>query len=142
MTALSAELSSFITGLDSPAPDAPCGPDCGCHSAAPPSQPGATTLAMFPGIGPDLACSLDRDAQAGRLAEWQALAGQATERTPIDGGIRLTYANANLRAMTDLVAREQGCCSFLSFVIAVTPDATTVDISGPSDARPIIEALA
>ena len=40
------------------------------------------------------------------------------------------------------MGREQGCCSFLSFAIGVTPAGTTLDISGPTDARPLIEALA
>ena len=142
LTVLSAELSSFITGLDSPAPDAPCGPDCGCHSAAAPSEPGAPTLAMLSGLGPDLACSLDGEDQASRLTEWQALAHQAKLRTPTDDGVRLTFDNVDLRAMADLVAREQGCCSFLSFAIGVTPEGTTLDISGPADARLLIEALA
>jgi hypothetical protein len=30
----------------------------------------------------------------------------------------------------------------LSFAIGVTPTETTLDISGPTDARPLIEALA
>jgi MerR family transcriptional regulator, copper efflux regulator len=140
LMALSAELSSFITGLDSPAPDAPCGADCGCHPKAAPTSD--ASLAVLPGLGPDLACSLDSEDQAGRLAEWQALAGRATERTPIDGGIRLTFGNADLRSMADLVAREHGCCSFLSFAIGVTPEGTTLDISGPADVGPLIDAVA
>jgi DNA-binding transcriptional MerR regulator len=135
LAALSAELSSFITGLDSPAPDAPCGPECGCHPTAPRS------LTMLPSIGPDLACSLDRDGQATRLSEWQALAVQATDRTPIENGIRLTFGSPDLPAMADLVAREQGCCSFLSFTIGVAPSETTLAITGPVDAGPLIEAL-
>lgn len=137
---LSSELSSFITGLDSTAPDAPCGADCGCHPNAGPAS--GRSLAMLTGVGPDLACSLEGDEHAGRLAEWQELAGQATERTPIDGGIRLTFAAADLRALADLVAREQGCCAFLSFSIGVTSAGTTLDIAGAPDARPLIEALA
>ena len=136
LTALSAELSLFITGLDSPAPDAPCGPECGCHPAAPRS------LTMLPSVGPDLACSLDGEGQATRLAEWQALAAQATDRTPIENGIRLTFGAPDLSAIADLVAREQGCCAFLSFAIGVTPLETTLAITGPADAGPLIEALA
>jgi hypothetical protein len=44
--------------------------------------------------------------------------------------------------MADLVAREQVCCSFLSFAIGVSPAGTRLDISGPAGARPLIEALA
>lgn len=130
---LSSELSSFANALQAPAPDGPCGDDCGCHPVVGPARSD---------LGLDLACSLQGDDGSARLAEWQALARAATNRTSIDGGMRLTFAGIDLRALADLVAREQGCCSFLSFTIGVTPAATTLEITGPVDARPLIEALA
>lgn len=136
LTALSAELSSFITGLESPAPDAPCGPECGCHATA------VRSLTMLPARGPDVACSLNGVDQETRLPEWTGLAGQATVRTPIEGGVRLIFDSVDLPAMAELVAREQRCCSFLSFAIGVTPTATTLEITGPPDAGSLIEALA
>lgn len=137
---LSSELSSFVGALETQAPDAPCGEDCGCHAALSPSGSSARSLAMLPSLGPDLACTLESD-MAGRLAEWRALAGQATMRSTIDDGIRLTFTSVDLRAVADLVAREQACCSFLSFTTGSTPAGATLDIAGPPDARPMISAL-
>jgi hypothetical protein len=97
---------------------------------------------MLPSAGPELDCSLDDADMASRVTEWQVLARQASGRTPIEGGIRLTFAETDMLALADLVAREQSCCSFLSFVIALTPAGTHLDISGPAEALPMIEALA
>ena len=142
LSALSADLASFITGLTTPAPDAPCGDGCGCDR--PPASPGAPeqTLTILPSLGPGLACSLDSEDVAGRLAEWRAVATQATDRVVIEGGIRLALLNPDLPALADLVAREQACCSFLTFAVRFTPTGTTLDITGPTAARPLIEALA
>jgi len=138
---LSSELTSFIRALETATPEAPCGEDCGCHPGAFRADVDARTLEMLPNLGPDLTCSLDGDQTTGRLAEWQALAGQATARAATDQGSRLTFSSVDLRSMVDLVAREQACCSFLSFTIGVSPVGATLDISGPPDARPMIAAL-
>ena len=138
---LSSELSSFVGALETPAPDAPCGVDCGCHTALNPADSSARSLTMLRSVGPDLACTLEGDDMAGRLAEWQTVAGQATRRSATDDGIRLTFSSVDLRAIADLVMREQACCSFLSFTIGSTPVGATLDISGPRDARPMIVAL-
>jgi DNA-binding transcriptional MerR regulator len=138
---LSSELSSFVGALETPALDGPCGEECGCHPAPNPARSSALTLAMLPDLGPDLACTLEGDDVAGRLAEWQAVAAQATAQVTIDGGIRLAFSSVDLPAMADLVAREQGCCSFLSFGIGVTPVGVTLDVTGPADVRPMIKTL-
>ena len=138
---LSSDLSSFVDALETQAPDAPCGEECGCHTALNPMGSSARSLTMLPSLGPDLACILDSDEMAGRLAEWRALAGQAMARSTIDDGIRLTFTSVDLRTVADLVAREQACCSFLSFTIGSTPVGATLAISGPPDARAMIAAL-
>lgn len=135
---ISADLSSFMSGLSSPEPDAPCGEGCGCPGAAVRDP----TLTVLPDLGPDLSCSLHVDDVAGRTAEWQALARQATAREPLEDGLQLTLpAGTDLRPVADLVAREHACCSFFSFTIGVRPDGVTLDISGPPDARSLILSL-
>ena len=138
---LSSELSLFVGALETPAPDGPCGEDCGCHLSADPSNAAPRALTMLPSVGNDLACALEGDDMAGRLVEWQALAERSAVRSTIDGGIRLTLSSFDLRAMADLVAREQACCSFLSFAIGVSPDGATLDVTGPADSGPMIAAL-
>jgi MerR family copper efflux transcriptional regulator len=141
LVARSSELSSFMTGLHSPTPEAPCSDNCGCEGASAPGSPPGVTLTMVSDPGTELACSLDRDEVVVRLAEWQALARQEKGRSAIEGGVRMTFASIDLRAVADLVAREQGCCSFLSFAIGVKPGETTLDVSGVSEAGPLREAL-
>lgn len=137
LLALSSELASYIEGLASSTPDAPCGERCGCHAAAP-----TRSLAVLPDSGPGIACSLEAGDAAERVVEWQRLAAEASGRETTDRGIRLTFdPGLDLRVVADLVAREQGCCSFLSFAIGVSPSALTLDVDGPTDARPLIEAL-
>ena len=141
LAALSSELSSFVRGLSSPAPNEPCGETCGCHrhAPAPADVPALNVLAQD---GLDLACSLGTDESAGRLAEWQALSSQAIDRTPIEGGVRLEFGpGQDLRQLADLVAREQACCTFLSFSIALTPSATTLEATGPADSGSMIDGL-
>jgi len=142
LTALASELSSFASGLNAPEPDAPCGEGCGCDGGLAVTPPSGRGLQMLPATGADLGCTLDAAAASERVDEWQELARAAENRTTIDGGVRLTFAATDLRAMADLVAREQSCCAFLSFAIAVTPTAATLDITGPAEVRPLIEALA
>ena len=97
---------------------------------------------MMPILGPDLACTLDGGQAGNRLAEWQALSATAASRTTTDNGIRLTFSRTDVRAIADLVDREQSCCSFLSFEISVNATGSSLEIAGPLEARPLIEALA
>jgi len=142
LMALATELSSVASGLPTPAPDAPCGKNCGCQPEVPPAASLDRSLAFLPALGSALACTLNGDELAGRLAEWRALATTATDRTSIEGGIRMTFRTGDIRAIADLVVRELGCCSFLEFAIGVTSAGTTLDITGPAVALPMIEALA
>ena len=97
---------------------------------------------MMPMLGPDLACTLDGGVAGDRLAEWQALSATAASRTTTDNGIRLTFSTSDVRAIADLVDREQSCCSFLSFEISVNASGLALEIAGPTEARPLIETLA
>ena len=101
----------------------------------------APVLEMLPIVGPDLACTLDSDEADDRLAEWQALAATAVSRATTDKGIRFTFSRSDVRAIADLVAREQSCCSFLSFEIGVNASEVTLKIAGPTETRPLIETL-
>ena len=130
---MSEELSAFADELQAPAADASCGEDCGCQRPVE-TRP---TLDVVPAVGPGIACTLDAAEAGDRVAEWRSVAALATARDVRDDGIRLTFApDIDLRSVADLVAREQGCCAFLSFTIAVTPGSTTLDVSGPRDVPP------
>jgi hypothetical protein len=92
-----------------------------------------------------IACTLDPDAMALRMAEFAQLFRVALVGRETTGeGIRFRFANtpgveAQIR---DLARREQRCCSFFGFAIEVHGnevwwDATVTD----RDARPVLDDL-
>jgi hypothetical protein len=88
-----------------------------------------------------IACTLDAGDVKGRLDEWRSLAERATDRQSIEGGLRLTFDEIDVRALADLAIREHECCSFLSFTVGIGAKGTTLDILGPAAVRPLINAL-
>lgn len=90
----------------------------------------------------DLACALDAADIERRVAEWREIAALATSHKAIDGGVRLGFDEIDVRALVDLVAREYECCAFLSFALRLEPAAITLEVTGPSNARDMIESLA
>ena len=91
---------------------------------------------------PAIACALDPTDLDVRLAEWRTVAASATSHVPIEGGLRLALPGIDPRPLVDLVARERECCAFLSFAIRLDPTGLTLEVTGPPDAREMIEALA
>jgi hypothetical protein len=93
---------------------------------------------------PDLpiACTLTPDGIAARLALIEALAADGLlDRTPTDAGLRLRLRDtAEIERRTrELVAAESQCCAFLDFKLGREDGDLVLDISGPDDARPVIE---
>jgi hypothetical protein len=87
------------------------------------------------------ACTLDAGDVEGRLAEWRAVAVAATNRNRVDGGLRLTFDDIDVRALTDLAIREHEYCAFLSFGVGIGSGGTTLDITGPAPVLGLIDAL-
>ena len=67
----------------------------------------------------------------------------ARHRAAIDGGVRLLLPRTtDLAGLGQLVADEQTCCSFLTFVITVTHDSVVLDVTAPAEAIGLVHALA
>ncbi len=98
-------------------------------------------IAFASDLASTLACTLDAGDVEGRLAEWRAVAGAATVRHRIDGGLRLTFDDIDVRALTDLAIREHECCVFLSFAVGIGSGGTTLEITGPTAVVGLIDAL-
>jgi hypothetical protein len=98
-------------------------------------------IAIATDMASRFACTLDAGDVRGRLAEWRAVAAAATDRHRIDGGLRLTFDNIDIRALTDLAIREHECCAFLSFAVGIGSGGTTLEITGPAAAIGLIDAL-
>jgi hypothetical protein len=93
---------------------------------------------------PDLpiACTLTPDGMTARLALIDALSADGLlERTPTDAGLRVRLRDTpEVEQRTrELVAAESRCCAFLDFDLGREAGALVLDISGPEDARPVIE---
>ena len=102
------------------------------HMAASPS----------PADDPPVACSLGSDLLRGRLDEWQNLLQHTVGRRVIDDGVRVEFDSAvPAGELMRLVAAEQACCQFFRFAITVDARGIALEVSAPSDARPIVESL-
>jgi hypothetical protein len=93
---------------------------------------------------PDLpiACTLPPAGMSARLALIDALATDGLlDRTRTDSGLRVRLRDtpAIERRTRELVAAESTCCAFLDFALSREAGDLVLDISGPDDARPVIE---
>jgi hypothetical protein len=86
-------------------------------------------------------CTLDAGGVKGRLAEWRAVAAAATDRGRVEGGLRLTFDDIDIRALTDLAIREHECCAFLSFAVGIGSGGATLEVTGPAAVIGLIDAL-
>ena len=93
---------------------------------------------------PDLsiACTLSPDGMTARLALIDALAAEGLlERTVTTAGLRVRLRDTpEIEQRTRaLVAAESACCAFLDFNLGRQDGDLVLDISGPADARPVID---
>jgi hypothetical protein len=89
-------------------------------------------------------CLLDRTEQAKRLEEIGALASSSLlEAKPTQGGasLRLRNTDAVQAELGRLIEAEKECCPFLHFELRETDEWLLLDVSGPPDARPLIDQL-
>ena len=89
-----------------------------------------------------IACTLDPDGLASRLALIDALATDGLlERMPTGSGLRVRLRDTpEIEQRTrELIAAESRCCAFLDFRLGRADGALVLDISGPEDARPVVE---
>jgi len=126
LVAFTGELRGVAAALEGHTPAGPCDDACGC-----------TTDRADP-----IACTLAPDRVADRVGEWHGLVAQAVGRTSLADGERLHFArDVDIAAIARLVAAEQACCRFFTFTLTVGADDVTLDVTGPPDARPVVDAL-
>ena len=62
-----------------------------------------------------IACTLEPDAVPDRLAQWTSVLAVATQRTTIDGGLRIEFGpDVDLGDLGRLIGAEQRCYAFSS----------------------------
>jgi len=89
-----------------------------------------------------IACTLTPDGMTARLALIGALAADGLlDRTATETGLRVRLLDRpDIEQRTrELVAAESKCCAFLGFELGRDDGDLVLDISGPEDARPVIE---
>ena len=89
-----------------------------------------------------IACTLDPGERPARRALIDALAADGLldrTRTPAGVRVRLRDTPDVERRTRDLIAAEYRCCAFLRFDLDRADGALVLDISGPPDARPLID---
>ena len=89
-----------------------------------------------------IACTLTPDGLTARRALIDALAADGLlDRTPTNRGLRVRLRDTrDIEQRTrELVAAESACCAFLDFDLARENGALVLDITGPADARPVID---
>jgi hypothetical protein len=92
----------------------------------------------------EIACTLDDGRRVARGEEWRAVAAAGLEqREPIDGGIRLRFGPdpTVARRLEDLVAGERACCSWASWTVRPSADATIVEATAPGDGAAALRAM-
>jgi hypothetical protein len=89
-----------------------------------------------------IACTLDAAQLRDRVRVIDALVSDALiDQEPIDGGLRTRFhAHEGIEGrVRELVAGEARCCAFLTFAIGHGPGELWLDITGPAEARPVID---
>lgn len=87
-------------------------------------------------------CTLAPNDLIAHLAEIDALAADGLlERTPTHDGVRVRLRDAPEieRRTRAIVAAESDCCAFLDFRLGRGAGELVLDITGPAEARPLIE---
>jgi hypothetical protein len=89
-----------------------------------------------------IACTLSPDGLTARLALIDALAADGLldrAKTPSGTRVRLRDEPHVEQRTRELMAAESRCCAFLTFQLGRDAGDLVLDISGPEDARPVME---
>lgn len=91
------------------------------------------------------ACTLPTAERPLRVAEFDALFAKRLVRVERQSStharIELQSGDETVALAQDLTERETACCSFFSFTVNGTDDATTIDVGVPDSRAEVLEAL-
>jgi hypothetical protein len=91
-----------------------------------------------------IACTLTSAEMRSRTEDAARITSAALRsRAPIAGGARLVFdaRGSTEHDLRELIAAEAQCCPFLRFELERAGDDLVLDVTGPDDARPIIDEL-
>lgn len=142
---------------DLPARDGPCDPTCAFlhdlpdprpvpalqrRTPAPlarpaPPGPSSDTGSTWPAV----ACSLDGDGYAVRVAQWRELLGDAVREPVPDGGVTVRLPADRAGRAAELVVAEQRCCPFFAFKLTFSGPHVALTARAPAGAEPLVALL-
>ncbi len=92
LVALTAQLQEARHALTAEAAEGPCGPGCACVDDAPPQAGRSLIVVQLAESASEIACALSHEEMSDRITDWQAVLAHVRERSPLEDGIRLTFA--------------------------------------------------
>jgi DNA-binding transcriptional MerR regulator len=143
-----ADLQRLAGALREHTPEGPCDETCGCtaerallaRASDAADERGGVDLAAA-GCEP-LVCTLTPSAIGNRVAEWHQIVTHASERETTETGVRVQFPRSvDVASLTALMIAESECCQWATYTLEVAPDAITLEVSGPRDARDAIVAM-
>lgn len=142
LIALTAQLQEARHALTAEAAQGPCGRGCACLDEAAPPAGRPLTMVQLTGSVPEISCTLDHEQMTDRITDWQAVLANVRERSPLEGGIRLTFGHdADIAEVARLVRDEWACCSFFGFVLTVDGRGTALEVRAPAAAQPLLTSV-
>ena len=144
LVAFAAELQHVSATLGHHTPNGSCDDTCGCTTDHVSNT--TTRVVLAPSASgsddPPIACALGPGRVGDRVADWQAALAEATTREKIAGGVRARFpAEVDVASLAALAAAEQDCCRWFTFGLTIDGRGVALDITGPTDAQPVIDAL-
>jgi MerR family transcriptional regulator, copper efflux regulator len=142
LAAFGSQLQLAAAQLNVPPIDGPCSDGCACMADPAPTTSAPIALVATPSDIP-IACTLDAGAMPDRLAEWQAVLSEVRRRsTTPDGRLRVEFNESlDLHTIVGLVAAEQQCCAFISFILTFDERGTALEVTAPESAADIIHTV-
>ena len=142
LVALTAQLQEARHALTADSAEGPCGPGCACVDDAPPQAARTLTAVQLTGSAPEIACTLSHEEMSDRITDWEAVLAHVRERSPLEGGIRLTFEPyAHIAEVARLARNEWACCSFFGFVLTVDGRGTALEVRAPAAAQPLLASV-
>ena len=141
LIALTAQLQEARHVLAGETAQGPCEPSCACVDEAP--APAGRPLTMVRlSSAPDISCALSHEQMGDRITDWQAVLAHVRERSPLEGGIRLTFGpDADIAEVARLARDEWACCSFFGFVLTVDGRGMALEVRAPITAQPLLASV-
>ncbi|WP_197093419.1 hypothetical protein [Nonomuraea sp. SBT364] len=101
-------------------------------------------LALDLGWAPS-ACTLPTAEQPLRVAEFDALFAEAVQGVARPDRTRLrldlVFSPGNAARAAELAARENGCCSFFTFVLTIADGSLALEVAVPPEQAEVLDAL-